>query len=66
MVWLVDFSFLPFIILRVSMNLKEIYDSQYKTLLAQRERYVFLLSEINRQIIQLKAEAAKDQIALAD
>ena len=48
------------------MNLKEIYTHQLETLLAQRDRYVFYLDEINRQIIQLKAEAEKDQVALAD
>lgn len=48
------------------MNLKEIYTHQLETLIAQRERYVFYLDEINKQIIQLKAEAKKDAITLAE
>ena len=48
------------------MNLNEIYTHQLETLLAQRERYVFYLDEINKQIRQLKAEAKKDAVILAD
>lgn len=48
------------------MNLEQIYHSQFKTLLAQRDRYVFLLDEINRQITKLKAEAKQDRVTIAD
>lgn len=48
------------------MRLDELYQSQLKTLLAQRERYVFYLNETNRQIIQLKAEAEKENITIAE
>lgn len=48
------------------MQPSEIYQSHLEALMAQRERYVFYLVEIQKQIAELKAEAKKENIIIAE